>query len=707
MRRTVVPVFTTFIVSLPIFAADLSGPWRVTGSISDMPIDIVCTFKQETGALAGACTAEEIGELALKGEMDGASVSWSYDVSYQGQQLSISYQGTLESESEIKGSIMVMGNASGSFTAVRNSSVAQAAATAPLPPAKTALWDESKLSKPTYKVIVENNVPVPMRDGVKLAADIYRPDADGKFPALVLRTPYNKSSSFEISDSKWWAERGYVLVNQDVRGRFASGGRYYAYQSEADDGFDTDEWVAKQPWSNGKIGTLGGSYLGYTQLAQGIRGSSHLLSMATDVTSTDVYHGWTYVDGAFHLGFTLPWGAGTIYSKSGQEGTPNFLALPIATADESLGHANTHYRDWLKHPRRNDPYWNTVSYELEAHKIKVPLLVFTGWFDIFLRGALQDDISIRSNGVTKLAREAKRLIIGPWTHFKTVGTRDASGVDFGPEAEVDGHGLYLAWHDHWLKGIDNGVDTQAPITIFVMGENIWRDEREWPLARTKYTKYYLASGGKANSAAGDGVLAPTQVAQTDSDAYVYDPASPVPSLGGNLCCSSVPGGIADHRSVEARDDVLVYTTPVLTEPLEVTGPIAMKLFATTSAKDTDWVARLVDVHPDGRAMNVQDGILRARYRGGKNSPAALLQPGKVYGYDIDLWATSYVFLPGHRIRVEVTSSNFPRFDRNLNTGEDPATGTRMERARQKVFHNAAYPSHIVLPIIPRAASGGK
>jgi hypothetical protein len=562
-------------------------------------------------------------------------------------------------------------------------------------------WDEATLSAPAYKVVVEENVQIFMSDGVKLSADIYRPDSNGQFPALVLRTPYNKQGQGEPENSRWYAERGYVVVNQDVRGRYRSAGEYYAYQNEPRDGYDTDEWIARQPWSNGKIGTLGGSYLGFTQLTEGVRGSQHLVSMATDVTSSDIYQGWTYVDGAFHLGFTLEWGAGSVWGKEGQEGKVDYLHLPINTADETLGHATAHYRDWLKHPRRSDPYWNDISFEQEARRISVPLLVATGWYDIFLRGALQDHVNIRNNGATALARSGKHIIIGPWPHFKTYGTRTAGGMDFGPEAVLNGQKLYLAWHDHYLKGIDNGMDRRPPVELFIMGENQWRAENEWPLARTKYTKYYIASGGKANSTSGDGMLGIAGPSGAEADHYTYDPASPVPTLGGNVCCSSVARGTHDHREVEARDDVLIYSTPVLTEAVEVTGPISMKLFAATSAKDTDWVVRLVDVYPDGRAMNLQEGILRARYRRGKNAPASLLKPGKVYEYNVDMWATSNVFLPGHRIRLEITSSNFPRFDRNLNTGEDPATGTRMEKAQQNVYHSAKYSSYVLLPIIPR------
>ncbi len=244
-------------------------------------------------------------------------------------------------------------------------------------------WDESKLSQPEYRVVVDENVRIPMRDYVTLVADVYRPDSTARFPALVLRTPYSKRGLGEERDSKWFAERGYVVVNQDVRGRYLSEGEFYAYRNEADDGVDTDEWVIKQPWSNGRIGTLGGSYLGYTQLTQGIHGGKQLISMATDVTSSDIYQGWTYVDGAFHLGFTLEWGAGTMYANRGQAGKADYFHLPVATADLAFGNANAHYRDWLKHPRRSDPYWDKISYEREAHKIGAPLLVATGWFDIF------------------------------------------------------------------------------------------------------------------------------------------------------------------------------------------------------------------------------------------------------------------------------------------------------------------------------------
>jgi putative CocE/NonD family hydrolase len=560
-------------------------------------------------------------------------------------------------------------------------------------------WDTAKLSTPKYPAKVENAVRVPMRDGVGLTADVYRPDAAGMFPTILVRTPYNMRSPDDIENAKRYATHGYAVVMMDVRGRYLSKeAPYYAYVHEADDGFDTDEWIVKQPWSNGRIGTLGGSYLGYTQVSQATRRNPHLVSIAADVTSTAIHQGWTYVDGAFHLGFALPWGAGTIWGNSGQDSSKvQYDHLPVIEADATMGAETPHYRDWLEHPLQNDPYWKNISFEKEAKNIKPPFLLVQGWFDIFLRGALDDHVNI-----VKAGNAHKRIIIGPWTHSKYLGKRNGGGsVDFGPEANVDASKIFQAWNDHWLLDIDNGADKAAPVTIFVMGENQWRDENEWPLARTHYTRYYLHGGGKANSATGDGTLS-TEAPKTEpTDGYVYDPADPVKTLGGNVCCSSVPAGTHDHREIETRNDVLIYTTPVLAEAVEVTGPIKAKLYAASSAKDTDWVVRLIDLHPDGRAQNVQDGILRARYRAGNARPAKLLAPGKVYAYDIDMWATSNVFLPGHRIRIEITSSNFPRFDRNLNTGEDPATGTRMEKATQTIHHDAKYPSHVVLPIIPR------
>jgi hypothetical protein len=573
--------------------------------------------------------------------------------------------------------------------------------------------DETRLSQPVYSVRMEHKVKVPMRDSVLLSADIYFPDAPGRFPTLLWRTPYSNNGETQVEQSRWFASRGYVVVNQDVRGKYDSGGEFYHFRSEADDGYDTDEWIGRQRWSNGKIGGMGGSYVGYTQLTQGIRKSRYLTALAAAVTTADIYNNWLYVDGAFHYGFSFPWGAISTDGRVGQltsayDWPRIYPHLPIATSDAAASHVNPAYRDWVKHPTR-DVYWDGISVERELTDIEVPLLVADGWYDIFLRGALADHIAIRSRGKTERVRDGKRLMIGPWAHGTGVrrnGPAPREGepdprYDFGPNAEIDMRRIYLRWHDYWLKGIENGVGSDPPVKIFVMGENVWRDEWEWPLARTEYTKYYIGSGGRAQSLRGDGTLSTTPPSRAGQDVFTYDPASPVPTLGGNVCCSSVPSGPWDQRPAEEREDVLVYTTPPLSSAVEVTGPIVMRLFASTTARDTDWTAKLVDVYPDGYARNVQDGILRARYRDGIGAEGTLLEPGKVYEYAIDMWATSNVFLQGHRIRLEIASSNFPRFDRNLNTGEQPSTATRMEKARQTVHHSPDYPSHLVLPVIPR------
>ena len=587
-------------------------------------------------------------------------------------------------------------------------------------PTDVVHYDQGTLSKPSYDVRMEHNVRVPMRDGVTLSADIYRPDADGTFPVILVRTPYSNNSLGAVEQSKWFAERGYVVVQQDVRGRYDSDGTFYAFKNEPDDGFDTDEWLGTQPWSNGKIGTIGESYVGFTQMTQAIRGSEYLTAMAPTVTTLDIYGNWIYTGGAFQYGFALQWGGLRIDGRVNQEylaydWPEAFQHLPIATADEAVGRRNQHYRDWVRHPTR-DAYWDDNSHEAAQDKVAVPMLSTGGWYDIFLSGMLQDDIEIREQGKTEVARQGKRLMVGPWVHdlgsrsnFLPGAPYQTDRVDFGPAAEVDMQPVYLRWFDYWLKGMDNGVADEPPIKIFVMGENYWRYENEWPLERTRYTKYYLHSGGNANTLFGDGSLStdPPE-GGTPSDTFTYDPANPVPTLGGNNCCRSdlVPMGAFDQRAAERRRDVLVYASPELTEPVEVTGPITVTLYAATSAMDTDWTAKLVDVHPDGYAQNIQDGIIRARYRDSPTQPTQI-EPGSVYEYTIDLWSTSNTFLPGHRIRVEISSSNFPRFDRNLNTGEDPGTGTRMETAQQAVYHSPEYPSHVLLPVIPRGTTAAR
>jgi len=325
----------------------------------------------------------------------------------------------------------------------------------------------------------------------------------------------------------------------------------------------------------------------------------------------------------------------------------------------------------------------------------------TSWYDIFLHGGLANFCGLRERGMNEETCRAQKLLIGPWAHLFPYTTPTSGGTgeaDFGSNALIDIHAIQLRWFDHFLKGIDTGILDEPPVKIFVMGENTWRDEHEWPLARTRYTPYYFHSQGKANTLGGDGTLGLELPGEEPPDRYTYDPNDPVPTRGGATLI--IPMGVYDQRPVEERRDVLVYTSAPVEKLLEVTGPVKVKLYASSSAPDTDFTAKLVEVRPDGYAQNLTDGIVRARYRPSRQYPT-FLKPEEVTEFTIDLWATSHVFLPGHRIRVEIASSNFPRFDRNLNTGEDQATSTRVQSAQQTIFHDRHYPSHILLPVIPR------
>jgi uncharacterized protein len=577
----------------------------------------------------------------------------------------------------------------------------------------------------SYRVLADKDVPMKTRDGVTLRADVYRPDAPGRFPVLLSRLPYDKTGRRRPGDIDPFVERGYVVIMQDTRGRFASDGdEYYPLVWEAQDGYDAVEWAAQLPYADGQVGTMGQSYLGATQYLLAPMRPPHLKASFPVSAAADFHQCWVYhTGGAFELGWQIPYAVlmarDTIARKRlpllpELEGelapaqtpwapplTPEaYRRLPLVAWAERLRPVARYLTDYLQQPEDGPPWW-TIDLGRRHGEIAVPMYHVTSWYDIFLHGGIANFCGLREHAMTAAARAAQKLLIGPWAHLfpytnpTSTGTGD---IDFGAASLIDLHDVQLRWFDYWLKGVDTGILDEPPVKIFVMGDNRWRDEREWPLARTRYTPYYFRSRGRANTAGGDGVLSPQAPGDEPPDRFAYDPDDPVPTRGGNTLILAM--GVQDQRPVEARNDVLVYTSAVVTEPLEVTGPVVVTLHATSSAPDTDFTAKLVDVRPDGYAQNLTDGIVRARYRASRTAPA-LLTPGEVATFTIDLWSTSHVFLPGHRIRVELASSNFPRFDRNLNTGEDQATGTRWQTAQQTVFHDHRYPSRIVLPIIPR------
>ena len=582
-------------------------------------------------------------------------------------------------------------------------------------------------SRPQYRVLVERDVPMQTRDGVTLRADVYRPDAPGRFPVLLSRLPYNKNLRPRPGDIDYFVERGYGVIMQDTRGRFSSDGdEYYALIWEMPDGYDAVEWAASLPWADGNVGTMGQSYLGATQYLLAPSRPPHLKAAFPVSAAADFHQCWVYhTGGAFEFGWQIPYAILMARDSLERQGlTAQLLAtlerdlipaptpfaqplsnqayhrLPLMAWGDLLRPVARYLTDYLRHPE-DGPYWWAINVERQHANINTPMYHVTSWYDIFLRGGLAHFCGLRQHAMTAAARTQQKILIGPWAHrFPYTGpTSQGTGdIDFGPNAGIELHETQLRWFDYYLKGINTGILEEAPVKIFVMGRNVWRDEQEWPLARTHYTSYYLHSQGQANSLRGDGRLDPVAPGEEPADRFVYDPHDPVPTCGGNTLI--IPMGVQDQRQVETRQDVLVYTSAPLTTPLEVTGPLVVTLFAASSAPDTDFTAKLVDVRPDGYAQNLADGIIRARYRTSRMLPT-LLTPDQVYEFTIDLWATSHVFLPGHSLRLEIASSNFPRFDRNLNTGEEQATGTRWQTAAQTIFHDQRYPSHILIPVIPR------
>ena len=557
---------------------------------------------------------------------------------------------------------------------------------------------------PSYEVDMRLNVKVPMRDGVELSADLYLPRASGTFPTVLMRTPYSNNMDVTIERARVLANDGYACVIQDIRGRWDSDGDYYPFHPDVDDGFDTQEWVGQQEWSNGKIGMAGSSYLGLVQWLSAPLRSQYLTCLAPRVICGDFYNGLVYPGGALQLNVVMTWGMRT-NGRTGQsidyhDWTNAFRALPVGDADLSAGRALGFFKDWIEHPAYDD-YWNAIDVEDKWNEIEVPAFSMGGWFDLYSADAFTNFNGIRENGRTPEARQS-RLIVGPWPHALSTSSKTGD-VDFGAGSLADLDGEETRWFDYWLKGIDNGIVDEPPLRLFIMGINEWRDEHEWPLARTDWQRWHLHSDGDANSVRGGGCLSIDTPTDEPEDRFVYDPEFPVQTVGGNNCCSPdiVPWGPYDQRAVEMRSDVLVYTSDPFEEDMEVTGPIKVVLYAATDGPDTDWTAKLVDVFPTGYAMNLCDGIFRARYRESR-SESRLLEPNRVYEYEIDVAVTGNVFQKGHSVRIEISSSNFPRFDRNLNTGKDYGKDGEMRVANQAVYHSREYPSHVLLPVIPLA-----
>ena len=538
---------------------------------------------------------------------------------------------------------------------------------------------------------------IPMRDGVHLAADLFRPPGAGRWPTVLVRTPYSRKLP-AMTSYRFFVRRGYAVVIEDVRGRYASQGTFGATTQEGPDGNDTMNWISEQSWSNGRVAMAGASYLGMAQWWAAIQDNPHLVAISPLFSGDDEYLDRFYsAGGALQLGHRLLWLAENLTPPANVR--PLFQTyighLPLRTADVvATGLVLPPWRSALAHPSY-DGYWKRLSVREQIHRVSVPVLSMGGWFDAYVESDL--------DAFTRITKQHGQVEtwIGPWAHnpLWRFPTRN-----FGSQASIPIRLKQADWFDRWMKrtATERANGTLPVLHIFVMGPDIWREEHEWPLARTRYTPLYLGSGGHANSISGDGVLQWQPVKKSQPDPFTYDPKNPVPTMGGATCCElkvMAPGPL-DQTQVEARADVLVYTSPPLLGQIEVTGPVRTVLYVATSANDTDFTAKLVDVQPDGRPLLVTDGIQRLRYRLSLSDPV-FVKRNTAYQISIDTGVTSYVFESGHRIRLEVSSSNFPRFDRNMNSLRPNADETRAIKARQTVFHEKGYPSALILPVIPR------
>ena len=541
---------------------------------------------------------------------------------------------------------------------------------------------------------LQEGVRISMRDGIRLSANLFRPAKSGRYSTLLIRTPYGKGDGL-LPGYKPFLDAGFVVLIQDVRGRYGSEGSFRPLTQERPDGQDTLRWIVRQPWSDGSIGMLAGSYLGTVQWQAALSEDPHLRAIFPIVAGNDEYRDRFYSrGGAMKLGHRLTWLADNLR-------TPNTAVrplqsyiwhLPLRTIDgAATGRRLEVWQEALNHPAY-DEFWRARSTRQQIGKVHAPAFIVGGWYDNYAESDLDAFTLVSRNSAVN------RIVIGPWPHNMT---GPFESVDFGPESGAPIRRYQLNWFQYWLRTPQPAPEfPMAPVRIFVMGANKWRDEREWPLRRTRYTPWYLSSRNGANSLRGDGALL-SDPRTPDKDEFTYDPKRPAPTHGGAVCCNpkAIAWGPLDQRRVEERDDVLVYTSAPLRQDLEVTGPVRAVLFVSTSARDTDFTAKLVDVFPDGQARNLCDGILRLRYRESLERPA-LAKPGEIYEITVEAGVTSNVFKAGHRVRLEVSSSNFPRFDRNPNTGRPLADETELRTARQTVYHGHSYPSYMLLPVVP-------
>jgi putative CocE/NonD family hydrolase len=562
------------------------------------------------------------------------------------------------------------------------------------------------LSTP-LRLKVDRNVRVPMRDGVELAADIYRPRRAGRRPVILMRTPYGKQ--FEELSAQFYARRGYVVAVQDVRGQFGSAGRWEPLVHEGRDGYDAIEWLAAQPWSTGRIGMAGGSYLAWAQWLAAVERPPHLVTIVPDASPTDPYYNLPYEYGVFCQAGVL-WWMDVLESNATADVSGRLVWLTLTKRYDALqnvgpvidydlailGKRSTAWRRWIQHPP-HDPYWHRVAFLGRLESVRIPVFHQTGWLD-------GTSIGTRTTYQRMVAcgHPHQKLMIGPWDH---AGTTVAS-ADPGGDG-MDRQGATLAWFEQWLKGIDTGVLREPRVSVFVLGSNRWLTGDTYPLPETRQEKWFLARRGRFGERRGELIRGDVPT-ETPPSRYSYDPGDPTPDVGVVAGEAVTPMSvIAPHKRVATkrkRQDVVVYVSKRFRQPYTIVGPMRMVLSAASSARDTDWHVHLMDERRDGTLLVLAHGKIRARYRQSMTKPQ-LLKPGRVYTYNIDLWQIGITIPPGSRLRLEIASAAFPTFSRNLNTGGHNEIESRSIPAMQRIYHSRKSPSYVVLPVIPSSADG--
>ncbi len=588
----------------------------------------------------------------------------------------------------------------------------------PLPASSAQTAPGAAFARPSgaHEVTVERSLMLPMRDGTRLATDIYRPkDLSGPLPTILIRLPYNKAAYRGATiPADFFASHGYAVVVQDVRGKFASEGTFRVYEGDTTDWSDMFDWIGTQTWSTGKIGTYGCSYLGEGQIiAAQQRHPRHVAAIAQAAGGNLGRVGrkrqfWGSVEGgAFSISINFGWMPVFASTDKGARPMPNvdlasfFRTLPVIDMPDRAGSPTWDWRNFLERSP-DDPWWDRQGYLTAADSVGVAALHVSSWFDL-AQEALEEAEIFRKNAINERARDGQYAIISPTVHCASESASSQTMVGALPvgDARLRYWETYLAWYDRWLRGNERALDALPRIQYYVIGRNEWRSSDSWPVKGMKETAFYLHSKGAANTRTGDGSLSLTPPTRERADTFTYDPADPAPARGGSICCTGNPKdqpGSFDNADIEQRPDVLVYTGEVLVDGLELTGPMRAVISLSSDAPDTDVTVKLLDVFPDGRAMNMQEGITRVRYREDFGAPKMMV-PGKVYEVPVDLHATSWYLPPGHRLRVEISSSNFPRFDRNLNTGGRNYDETTWRVAKNRVHHSTPNVSRLILPVV--------